>query len=142
VPRARFVRSVEVERSPRVVQLEGMFDMPVSRVSTETWELDLPLDERPWQVGLVVGPSGSGKSTLLQEVFGSTGETAPWPERCAVIDGFEERFSVKEVVAALSAVGFSAPPNWLRPYQVLSNGERFRVELARALIAPGRVALG
>jgi GNAT superfamily N-acetyltransferase len=30
-------------------------------------------------------------------------------------------------------VGFSSPPAWIRPYAVLSGGERFRCDLARAL---------
>ncbi len=31
------------------------------------------------------------------------------------------------------ALGFSSPPAWLRPFHLLSNGEQFRVTLARAL---------
>jgi len=33
-----------------------------------------------------------------------------------------------------TAVGFSSPPSWLKPYAVLSNGEKMRVDLARALL--------
>ena len=40
---------------------------------------------------------------------------------------------IKEVVGLLSSVGFSSPPSWLRPFRVLSNGEQFRVSIARAL---------
>jgi len=32
-------------------------------------------------------------------------------------------------------VGFSSPPSWLKPYHVLSGGEQFRCDLARALAA-------
>ncbi|MEQ8839036.1 MAG: GNAT family N-acetyltransferase, partial [Lacipirellulaceae bacterium] len=32
-----------------------------------------------------------------------------------------------------TAVGFSSPPSWVKPYAVLSNGEQFRCDLARAL---------
>ncbi len=35
----------------------------------------------------------------------------------------------------LTAAGFSSPPAWLKPYRVLSNGERFRCDLARALLS-------
>ena len=34
-----------------------------------------------------------------------------------------------------SAVGLSSPPAWLRPYHVLSNGEKFRADLARLLLS-------
>src|SRR5262249_8414380 len=33
----------------------------------------------------------------------------------------------------LGAVGLSSPPSWLKPFHVLSTGERFRAELARLL---------
>ena len=35
------------------------------------------------------------------------------------------------------AVGFNTIPAWLRPYGVLSNGEKFRVDLARRLLEGG-----
>jgi GNAT superfamily N-acetyltransferase len=41
--------------------------------------------------------------------------------------------SIKEVTELLSSVGFSSPPAWLRPYHVLSNGQKFRCDLARLL---------
>jgi len=34
----------------------------------------------------------------------------------------------------LTAVGFSSPPSWIKPYHVLSNGEQFRCDLARSLL--------
>ena len=49
------------------------------------------------------------------------------------VDGFGA-MSVRDVVGALSSVGFASPPGWLKPYRVLSNGERFRVNLARAIV--------
>jgi len=35
---------------------------------------------------------------------------------------------------AFVSVGFSSPPSWLKPYAVLSNGERMRADLARAIL--------
>lgn len=35
------------------------------------------------------------------------------------------------VIGALSAVGLGNVPAWLRPFPVLSNGEKFRAGLAR-----------
>ncbi len=32
------------------------------------------------------------------------------------------------------SVGFGSVPSWLKPYKVLSNGEKMRVDLARALL--------
>ena len=62
-------RTVDVVRTPRVQQLEGMFDVPPSMRSEQAWRhrLDLPTN---WNIGVIVGPSGSGKSTLAREAFG------------------------------------------------------------------------
>jgi GNAT superfamily N-acetyltransferase len=57
---------------------------------------------------------------------------ADWPADRAVIDCFDE-LPVRHVVDLFTAVGFGSPPSWVKPYQVLSNGERFRCDLARAL---------
>src|SRR5437660_351836 len=63
------VREVAIERTPRVLKLEGLFDIPPSQRSEERWEVHFDLPEA-WNVGLIVGPSGSGKSTLAHELFG------------------------------------------------------------------------
>ncbi|MBY0587111.1 ABC transporter ATP-binding protein [bacterium] len=134
MPSARIVRSTEVLSSPRVLQVEGMFDVPRLSCAQRTWDVELPLDENPWQLGLIVGPSGSGKSTIARELFGDAiVDSWNWPSRAAVVDGFPSEMSIGEVTALLSSVGFSSPPSWLRPYSTLSNGEQFRVTIARTL---------
>jgi hypothetical protein len=50
-----------------------------------------------------------------------------------VIDCFGD-LPIKQIAQTLSAVGFSSPPSWVKPYAVLSNGEKFRCNLARALL--------
>lgn len=134
MPIAHIVRKCVIERTARVMQLEGIFDVPPSPESTEQWDVSLPLDERPWAVGLIVGPSGSGKSTVARELFGSAVVAGhEWPEHGSVVDGFPEGMPIKDIMGLLSAVGFNAPPAWLRPYHVLSTGQQFRVTMARAL---------
>lgn len=134
-------RSVPVVATARTLQLGGLFDVPPAERSERTWEVSLPLEDHPWQIGLVVGASGSGKSTLAREAwpaapYVTVGEGYDWPADKAVVDGFPADLSVKDVTAALSSVGFSSPPSWLRPYRVLSTGEQFRATVARALCDP------
>lgn len=127
------VRESKVERTPRVMQMEGIFDVPPSERSAERWtvNLDLPAE---WNVGLIVGPSGSGKTTVARELFGDHLVTGwDWPDNKSVLDGFPKAMSIKDIIALLSSVGFSSPPSWVRPFRVLSNGEQFRVNLARTL---------
>jgi GNAT superfamily N-acetyltransferase len=137
MPRAHVVVATPVARTPRVQQLEGLFDLPPSRQATLEWQVDLPLNDRPWNIGLVVGPSGSGKSTVVRALFGdqlaAQEHLPPWPSEQSLLDGFPEALSVKDIVALLSSVGFSSPPAWLRPFRVLSTGEQFRATLARLL---------
>jgi GNAT superfamily N-acetyltransferase len=42
--------------------------------------------------------------------------------------------SLEQITNAFNSVGFSSPPSWLKPYSVLSNGQKMRVDLARAIL--------
>jgi hypothetical protein len=121
----------DVSQSPRARQLEAMFDVPGAPHQRQTWAFDAPFQERDWKVGLIVGPSGAGKSTVAKHLFGD--EVVQEWGGASVIDDFTEALSMRDVSAACQAVGFNTIPAWLRPYRVLSTGERFRVDLARRL---------
>lgn len=128
-------RSTAVEWTPRLAQMSGMFDVPPMQRDDLEWHVDMPIEEREWNVGLIVGPSGCGKSTIARELFPQAYvKDFTWSTTRSVIDGFPVQASIKDVTALLSSVGFSSPPSWARPFQVLSNGEQFRATLARALI--------
>jgi GNAT superfamily N-acetyltransferase len=125
--------SCPVHDSFRVQQVAGMFDVPLTEKATERFQVDLPDANETWQIGLIVGPSGSGKSTVARKAFGDELYSgAEWPNDRAVVDCFGD-LSVRHVVDLFTAVGFGSPPSWVKPYRVLSNGERFRCDLARAL---------
>jgi ABC-type ATPase with predicted acetyltransferase domain len=83
---------------------------------------------KEFNIGVIVGASGSGKSTLLEE-FGE--ETYPlWDPNKSIISHFEDP---DDGINKLSAVGLNTIPNWYKPYHVLSNGEKFRADLARKI---------
>lgn len=128
--------STPIANTAKVMQVCGMFDVPERRHANVEFHFDVPLDEQPWQIGLITGPSGAGKSQVARALFGEAViESYPWDADKAVVDGFGA-MPIKEIVGALSSVGFASPPGWLKPYRVLSNGERFRVNLARAIVDP------
>jgi GNAT superfamily N-acetyltransferase len=130
-----------VHDSFRVQQVAGMFDVPLAEKATERFQVELPDASEDWQIGLIVGPSGSGKSSVARQAFAEqVYGGADWPADRAVIDCFGE-LPVRSVVDLFTAVGFGSPPSWVKPYAVLSNGERFRCDLARAL-AKGLAAPG
>lgn len=134
MPCIRCLKSIDVLRTPRVMQLEGLFDLPPARRSEVAWSANLPLEERPWQIGLIVGPSGCGKTTLARELFPEApARDFDWPRDKSIVDAFPAAMGIREITRLLSSVGFSSPPSWLRPHHALSNGEQFRATIARAL---------
>src|SRR6202044_485573 len=78
MPSVDCLRRVPIKRTPRVKQLEVLFDVPPAQTSERRWRVSLPLEERDWNLGLIVGPSGCGKSTLARELFGDHPEPT-WP---------------------------------------------------------------
>jgi ABC-type lipoprotein export system ATPase subunit len=132
MPTVDIVVENKVDRTVRVRQLEALFDVPSQEKTTIKWNGELPLDEKEWSCGLIVGPSGSGKSTILRHVFGEP-KRLRWKSG-AVIDDFSQAFNMEQITSACSAVGFNTIPSWMRPYSVLSTGEKFRLELARRLL--------
>jgi ABC-type thiamine transport system ATPase subunit len=126
-------RECPIESTPRVVQVSGMFDVEVTEKSRVEIKGDLPIEDREWNVGLIVGPSGSGKSSVARELFGERLVSGfDWPADRSLLDGFPD-VGIKTIAGLLNAVGFGSIPNWLRPFSVLSNGEQFRATVARAL---------
>lgn len=133
MPRVEVTVSCPVHASFRVQQVAGMFDVPLAERASRTFAVEVPGADEPWQIGLIVGPSGSGKTTIARQVFGDLlRERCEWPPDRAVIDCFGN-LPAKQITGLLTAVGFGSPPAWIRPYGVLSRGEQFRCDLARAL---------
>ena len=52
----------------------------------------------------------------------------------SVVDDMPENASVADIEKMFYAVGFGSVPSWMKPYSVLSNGEKMRVGLARAML--------
>lgn len=120
----------------RTAQVAGMFDVPDKESVEFSMAVKMPIEDRPWRIGLVVGPSGSGKTTIGRQLFPEakfhTGYK--WPKEGAIVDGFPAGLDSQVITGALSAVGFSSPPHWLKRFSHLSNGQQFRCELARVML--------
>lgn len=122
-------------RSARVKSLFNVDDGSRFEVDAE-----LPIEGDDWQLGLIVGPSGSGKTTIGRSLWGGRAfyRGGRWPKDQPIIEAIAPDGDFDRVAAALSAVGLGTVPSWLRPFHVLSTGERFRAELARLICEPPR----
>jgi GNAT superfamily N-acetyltransferase len=143
MPRAHLLIESPIEPTFRVEQIRGMFDVPEQTCVRHEWEVDIPVEGTEWQIGLIVGPSGSGKTTIGRRLFpGALFHTGyEWPDTQAVVDGFPPSFDGREITQALSSVGFSSPPQWLKRYAHLSNGQKFRCELARLMLEDAELVI-
>ena len=125
-----------VVESPRVQQVRGLFDLAPEKTSRLHWNVALPdrgtaLEHRPRHRAVRLRQVHHRPPPLAARTLQSAALT--WPRDRALLDAFPEAASIKDVTALLSAVGFSSPPAWLRPFHVLSTGQQFRVTLARLL---------
>ena len=112
------------------------FDLKVSDTSTVLVPNKLNLERlKPWNIGVICGSSGSGKSTILRHLAQKSGGVISSPsfdeQRC-LISNFD-KISPKEATMLLSSIGLASVPTWIRPYNVLSNGEKYRANLAKAI---------
>lgn len=132
--RLSICNSIPIQRTDRVKAVERIFDMSAKELSEVHFDCELRIDDKAWNVGLIVGPSGSGKTTIAKYLFERVSHNYDWPEDQSVLDGFSECLDVDTIVETISRVGFNSPPNWLRPFRALSTGEKFRVTAARAIL--------
>ena len=117
-----------VERDEFITASETAFDCKFDGVSTfYPWKMPTKLPTK-FKLGVIVGSSGSGKSTLLKN-FGVE-ESPTWDPNKSIISHFE---TPEDGINKLTAVGLNTIPSWYKPYDVLSNGEKFRADLARKL---------
>jgi len=104
------------------------FDIQDKQQTITKIPMDLDdLDKFEWSIGLIVGGSGSGKSTILNYLGGM--REANFDENKPLISNFSW-LSPEEASKVLMSIGLSSIPAWLRPYNLLSNGEQYRAKLA------------
>jgi len=116
-----------VEQDDITNKIGEMFDYQFSGDVTET--IELPVFPKEFDIGLIVGSSGSGKSTILRTAFGEE-KKVDWDMSKGIASNFP---TFEEASNKFGAVGLNSIPTWLKPYNVLSNGEAFRADLARRL---------
>ena len=137
MPSFDIVREVQPPSSFRVDSVVGKFDLQTTHIKERfRGKIELP---KEWQVGLILGRSGTGKTTIAKELFPEAYIEGYEYQAKSIMDDMPESATVDEIVKTFNSVGFSSPPSWLKPYAVLSNGEKMRVDLARAILEPSEL---
>ena len=126
------VRQSKPKKTFRVASVMGTYDLKSEQI-TERFVGSIDLPEK-WNVGLIVGRSGSGKTTIARELFGNFIKGNYEYSHESILDDMPKDAKMNEIVRTLNSVGFSSPPSWLKPYSALSNGERMRCDIARAML--------
>ena len=133
MPSFNIVKKVEPDNTFRVSSIVGAFDLDIEHVN-EHFSGNIDIEDRDWNVGLIVGGSGTGKSTIAKEIFKDNYIKGFEYKAKSVVDDMPKDKSIKDIEMAFTSVGFASPPSWLKPYDVLSNGEKMRVDLARSIL--------
>lgn len=131
MPHFDIVKRNQPSASFRVEKIKADFDVRPEN-SWEHFTGDISLPDK-WQIGVIVGGSGTGKTTIAREVFPEAYCEDYVYAAASVIDDMPP-VPVDEIEKTFYAVGFGSVPSWLKPYAVLSNGEKMRVNLARAFL--------
>jgi len=134
MPSINILVESKVSDSIRAKQVQAAFDVPLKSKTIKEWKGELPIDNIGWNIGLIVGPSGCGKSTIAKQLWPELIDKKFTWEGESVIDDFPQDKKLEDITRICGAVGFNTIPSWLKPFSVLSTGEKFRVEMARHLI--------
>ena len=128
-----------VNRDEYTDYIQEHFDLSVGDVAEVHIPNNLHLSRLgDWNIGVICGASGSGKSTILR----SLGEIkdVEFDNSKPLISNFAP-MTPQEASSILCAMGLASVPTWIRPYSSLSNGEKYRAEVAKRVSSEGGTIL-
>ena len=133
MPNFDIIKTSEIENSFRNKSIIDTYELNIKKV-TEKFKGNLDIDNKKWNIGLIVGRSGTGKTTVAKECFSEYYfEDFEWDNK-SVIENMPKDIELSHITKIFNSVGFGTVWSWLKPYFVLSNGEKMRVNLARCIL--------
>jgi ABC-type glutathione transport system ATPase component len=132
MPSFDIVKTWENPESFRAQSVIGSFTLSDCKLE-KRFTGSLPIENDEWQIGIIVGRSGTGKTSIAKTLFPKEYILGFQYTHKSILDDFPEDLSVSDITKTLCSVGFASPPDWLKSYDQLSQGEKMRVDIARAL---------
>lgn len=132
MPTFNILKKSEINKTFRVAKIMADFDVKIEHAN-ELFKGKIEYPDK-WQIGIIVGGSGTGKTTIAKFLYGDLIYDNFKYTAKSVIDDMPSD-DVQEIQKMFYAVGFGSVPSWLKPYHVLSNGEKMRVDLARKMLS-------
>lgn len=134
MPTFDIIKESKYAKTFRNESVKGQFDLSIEIVK-ERFVGNIDIENKEWSIGLIVGSSGSGKSTIAKQIFGENYIEKIEYGNNSVLDEMPKNKSTEEITRTFNSVGFATVWSWLKPYSVLSNGEKMRVDLAKAILS-------
>ncbi len=130
------VEATRVGQSSRLAEVARYFGVAPSGERVVLPDRAVPIE--PGCVVAFVGHSGTGKSTGLDVVESQFPRAhnisrMKFPTNRALIDAVAPRASLSDAMSILSQCALGEAQLWMRVYEELSDGEKFRARLARAI---------
>ena len=134
MPNFDIVKQSDVIKTFRTKAIVDTYELDATGIIEETFKGNIDIEDKEWNVGIVVGRSGTGKTTIAKDDFTNFYfENHKWTDG-AVIDNMPEEKTIEEITGVFTSVGLGTVWTWLKPYNVLSNGEKMRMDLARCIL--------
>jgi ABC-type ATPase with predicted acetyltransferase domain len=134
MPNFDIIKETKYAKTFRNESVKGQFDLSIEIVK-ERFTGNIDIENKQWSIGLIVGSSGSGKSTIAKQIFKDDYIKEYQYENESVLDEMPKNKSTEQITSVFNSVGFATVWSWLKPYSVLSNGEKMRVDLANAILS-------
>jgi len=138
MPSFHVIKESKINDSYLTNLMKSKFDLNIDKIKEE-FTGNINIEDINWNIGVIVGNSGTGKSTIVKEIFGNHFINKQFDEK-SIIDNMDSD-NFEEICKIFNQVGFSSPPSWLKPYNVLSNGEKMRVDLAYSLLSKNDIII-
>jgi len=134
MPNFDIVKTSEIEITFRNKAIIDTYELNIKRVE-EKFDGNIDIDNKNWNIGLITGRSGTGKTTIAKQCFSDYYfEGFEYNEK-SIMENMPKDKKIDEITKVFNSVGFGTVWSWLKPYSVLSNGEKMRVNLARCILS-------